>query len=198
MKNIKKVSVLLAIILTVSTSLVGCNNKKDNETSSSNMSEVIENQSSAVNEFTTKDIDGVEVTEKIFSDYDLTMVNLWTTTCGYCIEEMPYLEEIRSEMQANGTKFNIVGICLDAGNPDKVNEKRIEKINDIIKKTNIKYPILYSNNEMWGGYLKDVSAVPETFFVDKDGNVVGESHLGIQTKSGWEDIINKELSALEK
>ncbi|MEG2915301.1 MAG: hypothetical protein RR839_02530, partial [Oscillospiraceae bacterium] len=66
MKNIKKVSVLLAIILTVSTSLVGCNNKKDNETSSSNMSEVIENQSSAVNEFTTKDIDGAGVTEKIF------------------------------------------------------------------------------------------------------------------------------------
>lgn len=35
--------------------------------------------------------------EEIFADYDLTMVNLWTTTCGYCIEEMPTLEKLRTE-----------------------------------------------------------------------------------------------------
>ena len=40
-------------------------------------------------EFKTTDTNGNEVTEKIFADKDITMVNVWGTFCGPCINEMP-------------------------------------------------------------------------------------------------------------
>ena len=41
--------------------------------------------------FTTKDLDGNEVTEEIFAKKDLTVVNIWGTFCTPCIGEMPAL-----------------------------------------------------------------------------------------------------------
>ena len=35
------------------------------------------------------------VTQDIFADYDLTMVNVWATWCGYCVEEMPELAKLK-------------------------------------------------------------------------------------------------------
>lgn len=54
-------------------------------------------QASVIGSFEASNLEGEPITEEIFADYDLTMVNLWTTTCGYCIEEMPTLEKLRTE-----------------------------------------------------------------------------------------------------
>lgn len=54
-------------------------------------------QASVIGSFEASNLEGEPITEEIFADYDLTMVNLWTTTCGYCIEEMPTLEKLRAE-----------------------------------------------------------------------------------------------------
>ena len=52
--------------------------------------------------FDAKTLDGEEVTEEIFANADLTMVNIWGTFCGPCIEEMPYLGEISREYEEKG------------------------------------------------------------------------------------------------
>ena len=44
------------------------------------------------------------------------MINIWTTTCGPCIEEMPDIEKLNKDFQANGGA--IVGLILGA-HPDK-------------------------------------------------------------------------------
>ena len=41
--------------------------------------------------FTAQTLDGTEVTQDIFKETDLTMVNIWGTFCGPCIREMPEL-----------------------------------------------------------------------------------------------------------
>lgn len=42
-----------------------------------------------------------------------------------------------------------------------------------------------------------MSAVPETFFVDRDGNIVGQTILGAQSEEDWRTIIETELAALQ-
>lgn len=152
----------------------------------------------SINDFKTVDINGKEVTPEIFSNYDLTMVNLWTTTCGYCIEEMPYLEEIRSEMEADGKKFNIVGIVMDVAENGKIDDKMLKEAKELVKMTGINYQTLIPDNVLEQGRLKGVVLFPETFFVDKNGNIVGETYIGAHSKDEWKEIINKELADVYK
>ncbi|MEG0020092.1 MAG: TlpA disulfide reductase family protein, partial [Oscillospiraceae bacterium] len=74
-----------------------------------------------------QDFEGNTITKDIFADYDLTMVNLWATTCGYCIEEMPELNELRKELQDEGKSFNIISICMDIGSTDERKDANFEK-----------------------------------------------------------------------
>ena len=46
--------------------------------------------------FTAKDLDGNTVTEEIFAEKDLTVVNIWGTFCPPCIAEMPELGEFHA------------------------------------------------------------------------------------------------------
>lgn len=78
-------------------------------------------------DFSAQDFDGNAVSKDIFADYDLTMVNLWTTTCSYCIEEMPILNELRKEFQDDGVRFNIISVCMDVGNTNEINEDSLKK-----------------------------------------------------------------------
>ena len=52
--------------------------------------------------FTATDLEGVEVDQSIFSDYKLTMVNVWATFCTPCINEMPDLGELAAEYSDQG------------------------------------------------------------------------------------------------
>lgn len=154
-------------------------------------------QASVIGSFEASNLEGEPITEEIFADYDLTMVNLWTTTCGYCIEEMPTLEKIRREIQEDGTSFNIVGMCLDINNTGEVDEEKLEKAQLIADTAEITYETIIPDAALWSGRLQGVSAVPETFFVDRDGNIVGQTVLGAKTEEQWRTIIETELAALQ-
>lgn len=65
----------------------------------------------ALNDFSTYDMNGNVVTQEIFSDYDLIMVNVWTTWCKYCIYEMPELARLKDMLPDN---VNLITICDDA------------------------------------------------------------------------------------
>ena len=56
--------------------------------------------STNVGKFETKGVDGKDYTEKVFSDYDLTLVNVFTTWCSPCVNEIPELEKLYEEMKA--------------------------------------------------------------------------------------------------
>ena len=66
--------------------------------------------------FTATDLEGVEVDQSIFSDYKLTMVNVWATFCTPCINEMPDLGELAAEYSDQGVR--IVGLVLDTLDSD--------------------------------------------------------------------------------
>lgn len=48
-------------------------------------------QGNNVGEFSMQDIEGQAYTQEMFADYDLTMVNVFTTWCSPCVNEIPKL-----------------------------------------------------------------------------------------------------------
>jgi hypothetical protein len=127
-------------------------------------------------EFKTTDTNGNEVTEKIFANKDITMVNVWGTFCGPCINEMPELQKIYESLPKNA---NLIGIAADVpeGMKDGVdNAKHIEE------QTGVKYTNLTVSDSL-ASFTKQFYAVPSTIFVDKDGNIIGELVLGANIDS---------------
>ena len=151
----------------------------------------------SVGKFETTGIDGKTYTEKVFSDYDLTLVNVFTTWCSPCVKEIPELQELYKEMKGKGV--GVAGVVLDTtdekGNQD---EEAVKKAGILQEKTKAEYPFLMPDTTMMNGRLQGISAFPETFFVDKDGNIVGDTYTGSHTLDEWKEIVEKELKNVSK
>ena len=146
--------------------------------------------------FTAQDLNGNEVDQSIFSDYKLTMVNIWATFCGPCLSEMPELGEIHAEYADQGVQ--VVGIVTDVLNQDgSYNEDQIATARDAVSLTGADYLHLLPSADLITAKLQYVSAVPETIFVDSQGNQVGESYLGSRSKEQWIAIIDELLGQVE-
>ena len=153
--------------------------------------------STNVGKFETKGVDGKDYTEKVFSDYDLTLVNVFTTWCSPCVNEIPELEKLYEEMKEKGV--GVVGVVLDTvGDDAKQNEDTVKKAGVLQEKTKASYPFLVPDSTMMNGRLNGISAFPETFFVDKEGNIVGETYSGSHSLDEWKKIVEKELANVSK
>lgn len=146
-------------------------------------------------------IDGTVFTEADFAAYDLTLVNVFATWCGPCVKEIPELEKLSQEMKAEGV--NVVGIVvdslqtLDASGNEVYSDRAIETAKKLQEATGSTYLYLKPRAQLFDGRLLNVSAVPETFFVDKNGNVVGETYVGSRSFEQWSEIVKKELEAVK-
>ena len=153
--------------------------------------------SKTVGKFETKGIDGKDYTEKVFSDYDLTLVNIFTTWCSPCVNEIPELEKLYEEMKEKGV--GVVGVVLDTvGDDGKQDDATVKKAGVLQEKTKASYPFLIPDSTMINGRLNGISAFPETFFVDKEGNIVGETYSGSHSLDEWKEIVEKELANVSK
>ena len=153
--------------------------------------------STTVGKFETKGVDGKDYTEKVFSDYDLTLVNIFTTWCSPCVNEIPELEKLYEEMKDKGV--GVVGVVLDTvGDDGKQDDATVKKAGVLQEKTKASYPFLIPDSTMMNGRLNGISAFPETFFVDKDGNIVGETYSGSHSLDEWKKIVEKELANVSK
>ena len=114
-----------------------------------------------------------------------------------CVKEIPELQELYKEMKDKGV--GVAGVVLDTtdekGNQD---EEAVKKAGILQEKTKAEYPFLIPDTTMMNGRLQGISAFPETFFVDKDGNIVGDTYTGSHTLDEWKEIVEKELKNVSK
>ena len=141
-------------------------------------------------EFTTNDIDGNEVTESIFANKDLTVVNIWGTFCGPCINEMPELGAWEKELPDN---VQIVGLIVDISSTD--NETQIAAAKQITEKADAGFVNLIGGNGDFDELIGSVVGVPTTISVDKSGNIVGEIIVGADVDR-YKSFVNKYVEAL--
>ncbi len=192
---------LLGLLVTV-VLLPGCGKEPEITPGVEDMVEQVASDSSEVTEteevesyfltFKGTTIEGEPMTSECFADSKLTMLNVWATYCGPCLEEMPYLGEIADSYDA--TEFQIIGIVSDV--MENADEKALEEAKDLIAQTGANYPHLLLGDSLYHNLLYSVSAVPTTFFVNREGEVLGYM-VGAYAKEDWETVINEILAELE-
>ena len=139
--------------------------------------------------FETVDMDGNTVTEEVFTQSKLTMVNVWATYCNPCLSEMPDLGELAGEYDS--ADFQIIGIVSDV--MEGADQASLDEASGLIRDTDADYTHLLLNESLYYALLTDVSAVPTTFFVDDSGTVL-RSVLGAKEKAVWEELIDELLA----
>ena len=157
--------------------------------------EVEASQTDSIAPFTTKTVEGEEFSDKDLAKYDLTMVNVFATWCTSCVEEIPALEKLHQEMKEKG--MNIIGVVMDAADDNGENQEAIDVAKQIKQKTGASYPFLLPEETGLNGRSKNIMAFPETFFVDKNGHIVGETYSGARSLEKWREIAEKELKKVK-
>ena len=189
MKRMKYI--LIAMVMALA--LTACGGKEEPEAQETEIQETEIQESEVSNNlfgiFDAKTLDGENVTEDVFAEADLTMVNIWGTFCGPCINEMPDLGEIAHEYEDKG--FQIVGMLCDVTEPGD------ETALQIVEETKADYMHIVASEDLQDGILQYVTGVPTTFFVDKNGNMVGEAQVGARDKASWEVLINNLLKGVQ-
>lgn len=202
--KIKIVGILLAVVL-----LTGCGQKEEMISGVEDMAEnmaVGENgnikydasreteteEEPYILTFEASTIEGEALTSECFADSKLTMLNVWATYCGPCLSEMPELGEIAASYDS--ADFQIIGIISDV--EENAKEETREEAKGLIAQTGANYPHLLLNASLYNNLVGGVSAVPTTFFVNQEGEVLGYL-IGAYSREDWEEIINELLAQQE-
>ncbi len=144
---------------------------------------------SAFPAFTTADLNGNTVTNALFAEKKLTVVNVWGTFCGPCIDEM---DELAAWSQAMPENVQLVGLVSDLYSAEDA--ETLEMAKAICEATGADcYTHLIASAD-FAPLLSTVVGVPTTFFVDSTGAVVGEPIVGANV-SGCMAFVEEYLNA---
>ncbi len=187
-KNQKRVTVLILAALL----LTGCAQK---ETGQETGQDAGEEKSGVLSSFTATDLEDNEVSQEILAEYDLTLVNVWATFCGPCLREMPSLGELAAEYQPQGV--NIIGIVSDTLTSEgELDEDQVDLARDLVEETKAEYTHLLPSQDLFG-LLGQIYAVPTTFFVDSEGNQVGDTYMQSMSKEELSELIESHLAQVQ-
>ena len=117
--------------------------------------------------FRTVSLDNKEVSDDIFSDYDITVVHVWGTFCQPCIAEMGDYASLYSKLPDN---VNLVAIICDVY--DGI-DSNVADANDILGDAGAKFLNLRTSDDLYD-VVGQFQYVPSSFFVDKNGHLIGE------------------------
>jgi thiol-disulfide isomerase/thioredoxin len=109
------------------------------------------------------------------------VLNFWATWCGPCKIETPWLVEMQNEYGSQG--LQVVGVAMDDSGKDEISK--------FAKDMGMNYPVLLGK-EAVGDEYGGVPALPESFFIGRDGKIV-DRIIGLKGKAEIEDSIKKAL-----
>jgi len=137
-------------------------------------------KSTVAPDFTLESLDGKSMR---LSDLrgKAVLLNFWATWCGPCKIEMPWFVELQNQYGSQG--LQIVGVAMDDSGKDDIAK--------FAKEMGVNYPVLLGK-EAVGDEYGGVPALPESFFISRDGKIV-DKIIGLRGKAEIEDAIKKAL-----
>lgn len=147
---------------------------------------------SNIGPFKTVDINNKPYTADDLAKNKLTMVNVFATWCGPCIQEIPELAKLQKDYASKG--FGIIGVVTDASQGSSTRDESVEKAKIIQEKTKASYPFIAPDKTNFNGRLDGIAGLPFTFFVNAKGDVVGDAYSGARSYKDWKAIVDKELA----
>jgi len=110
------------------------------------------------------------------------LINFWATRCPPCVSEMPYLQEIYNEW----SETELMLLAINIGESST-------KVKEFLQGHNLSLPVLLDAKQLVARKY-GISAIPTTFFIDKDG-IIQEKVIGaFPNKAEIEKRLNKILT----
>lgn len=125
--------------------------------------------------FRSTTLDNKVVTDEIFKDYDLTIVHVWGTYCGPCIAEMGDYAELYKDLPDN---VNLVGLVCDVY--DGL-DNNVDTAHEILDDAGAKFTNIATSDSNYD-LVFAFQYVPSSFFVDREGRIVGKLMDGAKFK----------------
>jgi len=157
--------------------------------------EEVEEAPLSLGTFSAETLDGETITEAIFADADLTVINVWATYCGPCKEEMPVLGMLDQELETVQMLGIVTDVIDQTGAPDPA---QIELALELADAAGCGYPNLVLNQSLAYLGFASLSAVPATLFVDNQGNLVGQGFYGALDEATWRQVIQERLEMAQQ
>jgi peroxiredoxin len=138
-------------------------------------------KASVAPDFTLESLDGKNVR---LSDLrgKAVLLNFWATWCGPCKIETPWFVELQNQYGSQG--LQVIGVAMDDSSKDDIAK--------FAKEMGMNYPVLLGK-EAVGDEYGGVPALPETFFIGRDGKIVGKI-MGLESRSEIEDSVKLALN----
>jgi thiol-disulfide isomerase/thioredoxin len=131
-------------------------------------------------DFTLKSRDGANVKLSELRG-QVVMINFWASWCGPCRQEMPLLDQLHQRYESLG--FTVLGVNV---------EQDPSQALALLRDRPVSFPVLFDPTSAVSR-LYDLSAMPSTVLVDRDGNV---RHLHKGYLPGYEQQYQQQVSAL--
>lgn len=133
-------------------------------------------------ELTFEDYEGNTHSEAIFKDKKLTVLNIWATWCGPCVEEMPDFEKVYQEYKDKDVQF--IGVAVDSDESE---------VKSLAKDLGITYLLVKDNERFLELVGSKFDYVPVTLFIDSEGKVLSTFVPGGTTESNLKSLIDGAL-----
>lgn len=192
MKKVAVIALAALMLFLAACSQPAPEEKQPSETAAESESSVPE--ASDFGEFSCKTLAGETVTQDIFADKKVTLVNLWGTWCGPCVAELPGLQAL--SVKLDGSDAQVVGIVEDTYDPENAdgNAEALDMANYIRQEAGLTYPNLIPDKSLEAGIISTVSAFPTTWFVDSSGNILGDPVEGSRSEEDYMAMIEEKLA----
>ena len=112
-------------------------------------------------DFALTDLKGKEVSLSSLKG-KFVFLNFWATWCPPCRAEMPSMQVLYEKYRNSG--FEILAVNL---REDK------KTVRDYMKKNGYTFPVVLDTDGSVGGSMYGVSGIPTTYFIGKDGAILG-------------------------
>src|SRR5579859_397042 len=132
-------------------------------------------------DFTLETLDGKSMTLSELRG-KAVLLNFWATWCGPCKIETPWLVELQKQYGSQG--LQVIGVAMDDSGKDDIAK--------FAQEMGVNYPVLLGKEavgEEYGG----VPALPESFFIGRDGKIV-DRIIGLKGRGDIEEAIRKALN----
>ncbi|WP_102981325.1 TlpA family protein disulfide reductase [Chryseobacterium scophthalmum] len=120
---------------------------------------------------------GEKIMKSDFSNYNLTLIDYWSTSCKPCINDLPKLTQLYAQYKNKNVNFISV--------TDEQKEDRIYKANKILEKNKVSWKNYFDLKREFPKKL-NASGYPLQILVDKSGKIIAR-------KMGELDQIDEEI-----
>ena len=132
------------------------------------------------------------ITEAIFAESEITIVNLWTTWCPSCITELPDLAGLS---EATDGRAQVLGVLLDGitlNNQKELTRDQfaLDTMHALLDNCGAMFAVVLPEDPFLLGLASITSTIPTSFIVGSDGEILGRV-VGGRSAQQWIEIIEK-------